>query len=535
MRLVHTFLGGVLIAGLASADEYSAEVLVPGHGFQGIHGLTFGADDQIYVGSVIGQSIYRVDPKTGAAETYQGPPQGMADDVEFGPDGALYWTAFTIGQVFRRGDDGGVTQLASGLPGINSLAFKQDGRLFATQVFLGDALYEIDPEGENAPRKLMENMGGLNGFDFGPDGKLYGPLWFKGQVARVDVDTAELEVVAEGFETPAAVNFDSQGRLWVLDTKAGKILQVDPKTGARVKTIDFRPGMDNLAFDSQDRLFVTVMMNNAIFEVDTESGEPREVKSSKLAVPSDLALVSAHGRDTLYVADIFALRSVDGDTGAVRDLALNYVDELELPIGVYADEERVLAISWFSGTVQELDPASGASREMLHEFAAPMDAVALANGDWLVVEAGGRLVRVAADDRSKRTTVAEGLGGAVSLALADGNWLYVTLGARGAIARVDIGSGDVDEVATGLGNPEGIALDLDGTLVVAEVGKQRVIRVAPDTGEVSPIASNLPMGLPAPPGLPPTYVPTGVAVGSDGAIYVSSDLESAVYKLTSTH
>src|SRR5690606_4430795 len=119
-----------------------------------------------------------------------------------------------------------VKQLASGLPGINSLAFKQDGRLFATQVFLGDALFEIDPAGVTAPRKIMEGMGGLNGFEFGADGKLYGPLWFKGQVARVDVDTAELEVVAEGFETPAAVNFDSQDRLWVLDTKAGKIIQL---------------------------------------------------------------------------------------------------------------------------------------------------------------------------------------------------------------------------------------------------------------------------------------------------------------------
>lgn len=529
MRLVHIFLS--MAGAVFAADEYTAEVLVPGHGFQGIHGLIFGADDQIYVGSVIGQSIYKVNPETGDAEAYQGPPQGMADDVEFGPDGALYWTAFTIGQVFRR-DNGEVKQLASGLPGMNSLAFKQDGRLFATQVFLGDALYEIDPEGEDAPRKIMADMGGLNGFDFGPDGKLYGPLWFKGQVARVDVDKAELEVVAEGFETPAAANFDSQGRFWVLDTKAGKIIQLDSKTGERLKTFDFRPGMDNLAFDSQDRLFVTVMMNNAIFEIDTVSGEAREVKSSNLAVPSDIALTSAHGRDTLYVADIFALRSVDTSVGAVRDLALNYVDELELPIGIYADNDRILAISWFSGTVQELDPASGASRQMLHGFAAPMDAVALPNGDWIVVEAGGRLVRVAADDRSKRTTAAEGLGGAVALALANENTLYVTLGARGAIARVDVETGKVEEVATGLANPEGIAMDVDGTLVVAEVGKQRVIRVTPDSGEVTALAAELPMGLPAPPGLPPTYVPTGVAVGSDGAIYVTSDLESALYKLT---
>ena len=79
-------------------------------------------------------------------------------------------------------------------------------------MFLGDALYEIDVEGVKPPRMITEKMGGLNGFEFGPDDKLYGPLWFKGQVAKVDVDKAELTVVADGFKIPAAVNFRFQGQ-----------------------------------------------------------------------------------------------------------------------------------------------------------------------------------------------------------------------------------------------------------------------------------------------------------------------------------
>ena len=79
--------------------------------------------------------------------------------------------------------------------------------------FSATPLYEIDVEGVKPPRMIMEKMGGLNGFEFGPDDKLYGPLWFKGQVAKVDVDKAELTVVADGFKIPAAVNFDSKGNL----------------------------------------------------------------------------------------------------------------------------------------------------------------------------------------------------------------------------------------------------------------------------------------------------------------------------------
>ena len=65
----------------------------------------------------------------------------------------------------------------------------------------------------------MEDMGGLNGFEIGPDGALYGPLWFKGQIARVDLEMETLSVIADGFAIPAAVNFDSQGRLFAVDTQ----------------------------------------------------------------------------------------------------------------------------------------------------------------------------------------------------------------------------------------------------------------------------------------------------------------------------
>ena len=139
-------------------------------------------------------------------------------------------------------------------------------------MFLGDTLYEIDVEGVKPPRKIMEKMGGLNGFEFGPDDMLYGPLWFKGQVAKVDVDKAELTVVADGFKIPAAVNFDSKGNLWVVDTALGQLVRVDPKTGAKNMVAQLKPSLDNLAIDDKDRIFVSNMADNGIQEVDPETG-----------------------------------------------------------------------------------------------------------------------------------------------------------------------------------------------------------------------------------------------------------------------
>ena len=79
---------------------------------------------------------------------------------------------------------------------------------------------------------------------------------------------------------------------------------------------------------------------------------------------------------------------------------------------------------------------------------------------------------------------------------------------------------------------EGLALLPNGKLVVAEVGAKRVVEIDPQSGKVTEIAGNLPIGLAASPGLPPTNLPTGVAVGAGGAIYVTSDIENAIYKIT---
>lgn len=45
------------------------------------------------------------------------------------------------------------------------------------------------------------------------------------------------------------------------------------------------------------------------------------------------------------------------------------------------------------------------------------------------------------------------------------------------------------------------------------------------------VADNLSIGLEAGPGLPPPYVPTGVAVDTDGTVYISADRNNAVYKI----
>lgn len=527
------FVAVIFAATSASADSWEVTRLVPGSAFHGVHGLGIDKAGHLFAGSVAGAALYEVDIASGTAKVAIPSPVGMADDIALAPDGTMAWTGFLTGDLYARKGDGPIKKLASGLPGINSLAFRKDGRLYATTVFLGDTLYEIDVEGVKPPRQIMEKMGGLNGFEFGPDDKLYGPLWFKGQVAKVDVDKAELTVVADGFKIPAAVNFDSKGNLFVVDTALGQLVRVDPKSGTKTTVAQLKPSLDNLAIDDNDRIYVSNMADNGIQEVDPATGQAKQIIIGRLALPGGIGVTSENGKDTIHVADVFAYRTVDGATGEVTEKARMHAagTTLEYPMSATAKGNDMILSSWFTGTVQVIDGKTGATRDMLHGFKAPHDAIVLADGSILVAELGTKsLARVSGEHGKDRTTLIGDLEGPVGLVRGKTDEIYVTEAFAGTVSRID-SNGEKTVVAKELKMPEGIARGRDGQLIVAEVGAKRLIEIAPESGKITEIATGLPIGLTGAPGGLPTHIPTGVAVGATGVIYFSSDIENAIYKV----
>jgi glucose/arabinose dehydrogenase len=183
-------------------------------------------------------------------------------------------------------------------------------------------------------------------------------------------------------------------------------------------------------------------------------------------------------------------------------------------------------------TVEKIDRKTGKLVATLGDFAAPVDAVEMADGTLYVAElASGNLVKVSPDGK-ERSTIAKELRAPAALAKGRDNILYITENAAGAVSQIDVASGARKVVADGLAGPEGIDVGPDGKLYVAEVGQKRVVAIDPVSGAKTVIASNLDIGLEPYPGGPPALVPTGVAVGSGGAVYVSSDRRNALYKLT---
>jgi sugar lactone lactonase YvrE len=496
---------------------------------KGVHGLAVLDDRRVLAGTVVGNAIWEIDRASGAAKIYIPGPEGQADDIAIGPKGELAWTSYLQGIVrFRETEGAPIRTLAKDLTGINSLAFDmKTGQLYASQVFLGDAMWEIDVAGAKAPRLIAKDLGGFNGFEVGPDGMLYGPLWFKGAVARMDPANGAITIINSQFQVPAAVNLDGKGNLWVVDTRAGDLSRIELATGRKQVVRKLKTSLDNLAIAGDGTIYVSNMADNSVQAFDPATGGLKTLLSGRLAVPAGLKIEG----DTAWVADVFSFREIDLKTGAVRDIHRMQASDIEYPFAVGLGPGQVLLTSWFSGSVQVLDRADFRTLTVLHGFNAPMDAQFLPDGRIAVAEIGTGTLTVAGGEGYKdRRALVTGLSGPVQLAVGPDGALYVSE-AAGSVQRIDPATGAKTRVADQLALPEGLAFTPWGSLVVAEAGARRITEIDLAKGDRRVIAENLPIGLAAGPGLPPPYVATGVAVRPDGSVCFTADLDNGLYCL----
>ena len=534
--------GVMLLVGCAASDppepaDWTVTVLAQGSPLHATNGMYFGPDGHLYVVSASSATVAAVDKESGEVLERWGPELGVRgpDDITFGADGSAYWTEFAFGDVARRTPDGTISVIASPGRGVNPITFSDDGRLFVSRCALGHELFEIDPEGGGEPRLITDQLGpgcGLNGMDWGPDGRLYGPRPAAREAVRVDVERGTFETVAADFRAPVALKFDSRHRLHVLDSGTGEVFRVDIETGDKELVGQTAPSADNLVFDADDRLFVSSYAHSFILEV-LGPEENRTVMAGGPSFPGGLAwLPGGGGAGSLFLADRRALRELDPRTG----------EELHNVVGNNTDVGEALSAYPYGGqlllggatTVSIWDPDGDRLVQRFEGFEETSDVLAL--GDDIIVseyETGSvlRFNPAAPDDRA---VLASGLDEPAGLA-AHGDDLYVADRSGSLLQVLDDGE-RLDPprvVADGLAGPEGIAAGEDGALYVVEQEAGRVTQVDPETGAATPIAEGLTLD-----SLEQKSIGVTTAVGflsdvtvGDGSLYVSSYAENRVYRI----
>jgi len=535
---------------------YEVKEIGTGAVLHGANGIRIGPDGNLYIASFWGQEIIVMDKQTGSIIKRIGRDMGVnsPDDLVFGPDGSLYWTDILLGEVVRMTPAGVVTRqhVASG---VNPIAFSADGRLFTARDFTpGDGIYELDPNLVNPPVALMEStpdnqfpLGWMNACDFGPDGRLYGPLFLAGMVVSVDVGNpgepfsaspwtdGTIIPLATGFVWPVAAKFDAAGVLYVLD-QTGEVFKIDTQTGEKNLFVTLQAGLDNLDFDADGNMYVSNADHGWIMEIKP-SGQTRVVSSGGMIGAGGLAVLPAsNNQDALYVADLFRLRELDGLSGEELDVDKGHLvpapDKLTTTLTASADGNNLVVSSWFNSLVQVWDPTA---KKVLEEYAMPlpMNAIRFKN-DLVVVDLGlGGVVR--ASDKSMILPIDNATVFAPGGLATNGELLWVADWGTGTVWQISFVGNTPNApvaVATGLMNPEGLALDSDGSLVVVETGASRLSHIDLSKGGVTTIAEGLKLGLPALTGFPPTWSFDGVAIGQSGTIYVTGFGKNVIYAVS---
>lgn len=511
----------------AALPEPVLEVIATGANIAGANGIHFGPDGLLYITSVIGSDMTVIDPETGeqikrftAADGVIGP-----DDVAFASDGSFYWTSILTGEVAGFSPAGEKIVAAQLPPGPNPITFSDDDRLFVSQCFLGTNLYELDPKGIEAPRLIADDLGpgcGLNGMDWGPDNRLYGPRWFVGEVVSYDVDTGERRVEATGLTTPAAIKFDSEGILHVLDTGTGELIRIDGDS--RETVASFVPGLDNFHFDADDRPFVSSFADGFIKRVNSD-GSITTLQPGGMAHPGGVAVID----DIVWVADVHAIRGFDRKTGEEVTTQRNVVGVGALggSINLSADGDKLLLTSWFDGDARLWDPQTEERLGHYADLAGPVAVVRYAEGLAIAEHFKGSVTWYGDTDP---VGLASSLPAPTELVVF-GDALYVSDRELGQIQIIARGGQPLDEpeiIVDGLEAPEGFIVTETG-IVAVEADAARIVHI--DTNGDRRVLGTMPGGSPGTPGLAPSQIFNGIAIDADGNLFITGEADRVLYRI----
>ncbi|GAA0703126.1 SMP-30/gluconolactonase/LRE family protein [Streptomyces malaysiensis subsp. malaysiensis] len=413
---------------------------------------------------------------------------------------------------------------------------------------------------------------GSNGVTFGPDGRLYVAQFLAGQISAVDPVSRDIEVVVplDGpVEAPDDLAFGADGSMYIADLTPGRVWRRGP--GGEYTLVSDQVSVPNGITCVGDRLFVNEMkMNGRLMELFPGGGDPA-VLTDGLALGNAMQL----GPDgCLYYPQMMRneVWRIPPD-GGVPELVAEEVDD---PVAVRFDRGGALVVlsRGMAGLVTRIDLATG-TRSVVATGIVGLDNAAFDHENRMFVSsfASGGIAEVDTDGRT-RVVVPQGFDGPFGITVDLGGTVYaadhfslaspaVPGSGTASGAAVDSGPGAVegghepgvvthelmyavhnvtaddgllhltsqlgdvrthDPVhrttrvrATGLDQPTGIAVAPDGSLVVAETGAGRVLRID-DADTVSVLAEGLDH-------------PLDVAFDGQWRCYVSDDRRGAVLRL----
>jgi len=522
------FSQSVLAMGAEVLDpSYKVVRLVYDTLFPGCNGATIGMDGALYVVHTGNSSTTRIDLKTMKATKFV-PPYGgtfITDDITSDDKGNFYSTGTTsaAGEIYRIDKNGMKTVIAKGISGANGIQYnKRTGRLFISECFWGNRVFELDPTGVKEPRLLVkENLITVpEGFGFDPDtNDLIIPDLGTGKIVRVHPDTGNITLIAEKFAGPVALKVGPDKMAYIVELGGGGVYRLSLDGQKREKLAQLPPGLDNLAITPEGRLFVTHYWDATVYEVATDGSGKTKMLFPK--GPNQInGIVVKNGK--VLVSDAIMIRSVEKDHYVYTKLNAWAAHGMPLPLGL-ADGpgDQVFWPDWVNGAIAIGDPAKGEFKAIAGGLNRPV-AVVMSKTEpkiYVAEYAAGQITEVSLTDGAKKA-LATGLEGPLGLAIID-NTLYVAEAKPGRISKVNLASGNKEVFLSGVvGKVGALADDGAGNLLALDGAGGRLFRINPKNLAISVVAEKLDVANTLEGSYPPVELANAMTISSKGDIYI---------------
>jgi sugar lactone lactonase YvrE len=406
-----------------------------------------------------------------------------------------------------------------------------------------------------APAALI----GANGLRWGPDGRLYVAQAFGGQVSAVDVASGLAEVISPAngaIIAPDDLAFDSHGNMFATEVMSARVSAY--RATGKVDVIAADVPVANGITVHADRIFMSEFNpEGRILELFANGATPRVIASA-LMMPNALCLgpddhlyfplvplgevwrVPVAGGTAQRVAGEFSIPTavkfdsagrlfiVESGTGAIIhfDIASGRKTELaRVAFGIdnfeFAPDGRMFVSHFTDGSVVEVS-VDGKARQAIRGGMLGPFGLAAGPGGSLIAADGMSLAQIGQDGSVRRPAMLlqHGFPGYVRGIAVASDGTYVTSNSAGLVARYRAGEEAVP-LLEGLDRAMGVAVAMNGDIVVCEAGAGRVLNIGAG-GETQILASGL-------------SAPTGVHCNPDGSILISEAGAGRVAHLKDGH
>lgn len=491
----------------------------------GANGIQLGPDGRLYVAQAFGAQVSAINLATGQiAHMLTGDPIVAPDDLDFRADGTAYITDVATSTTWAWRPGGAPEPYAVDQPANNGVTVRADGRIFIDEFRPGGRLLEGPGEAGRPSRVILEGLNGPNALDAGPDGRLFFPQVFAGEIWSVDPDSGATRRIVGGLGSPTAVKVAPDGSLVVPLSAEGVVVRVDPRSGAVATLAETPPGIDNVAVDGAGRLFVSHYVDGRVAEVPAgvAAGQRPEriLNPPGFVGPFDVA---ERPGGTLIVADGLSIAYVEGDV-VTRAGRLLTADSPGLVGAVHTTPDGRTYVAG-RNAVWQYTPAG--ARRIRDDFRNVTGLAMEEAGTLLVADHdAGEVHRIHPDDGAGDPLVRD-VSHPTRLAVAPDGALYISDAEAGRVAVHR--DGVTHTLTETFERPEGIAADADRVYVV-DAAQRALLACARTDGSAELIIDGLPVG--APPGVRRLVSGSGLWLSADGALIVAADGDGSLLRLS---